>query len=210
MARKELVTRDDWKALYPTIPDQMSFEKTMVGHLAENPGDWAGAIDSLPKNLQMMFVHAYQSILFNKMLSRRMEHGLPLNLPTVGDIIVPLDANRNPLHEDPILTTAKNIDLVTRQVRAGRAYVTIALFGKRERPCRREMGGDRKVRHRRGRHQSRGLPLVPASTTAVLKEAGERSICPVRDLEFRPEEDGYTYSSRFQGQLCHNASCVSS
>jgi tRNA pseudouridine13 synthase len=193
MARKELVTRDDWKALYPTIPDQMSFEKTMVGHLAENPGDWAGAIDSLPKNLQMMFVHAYQSILFNKMLSRRMEHGLPLNLPTVGDIIVPLDANRNPLHEDPILTTAKNIDLVTRQVRAGRAYVTIALFGSESVLAEGEMGEiERSVIEEEGIKAEDFI--VPGLNHCSSKGSRREVICPVRDLEFRPEEDGYTVS----------------
>ncbi|MBR1452994.1 MAG: tRNA pseudouridine(13) synthase TruD, partial [Candidatus Methanomethylophilaceae archaeon] len=109
----------EWGEIRQTMPPAMAFERMMLSKLIENPDDWVGAIEILPANLQMMFVHAYQSLLFNEMLSRRMDAGLPLNMPVEGDIIIPLDANKIPQHENPILTTSKNIDLVTRQVRAG-------------------------------------------------------------------------------------------
>lgn len=136
----------EWAEIRQTMPPAMAFERMMLSKLIENPEDWVGAIEILPANLQMMFVHAYQSLLFNEMLSRRMDAGLPLNMPVEGDIIIPLDANKIPQHENPILTTSKNIDLVTRQVRAGRAFVTITLFGSDGELAEGEMGEiERKV-----------------------------------------------------------------
>ncbi|HPV83791.1 MAG TPA: tRNA pseudouridine(13) synthase TruD, partial [Nitrospira sp.] len=130
----------DWSSLLKEMPESMSFERIMVEHIISSPGDWAGAIDKLPKNLQMMFVHAYQSYLFNRMLSERMRRGLPLTKPILGDVVIPLDSNRNPQHENPVTTTPGNIDLVARQVRSGRAFVTISLFGSESKIPEGEMG----------------------------------------------------------------------
>ena len=126
--RTSLEGTDDWGAAAKVMPEQMSYEKTMAQMLAGG-GSWTDAIDALPANLQMMFVHAYQSYIFNEILSLRMDRGLPLNMPVVGDVVIPLDSNRNPQHENPVMTTSRNLDLVARQVRAGKAFVTGALFG---------------------------------------------------------------------------------
>ena len=127
--RKELTEREDWKNLLGLMPESLGFEKTMVGHLMNNPDDWAGSISVLPKNLQMMFVHAYQSYLFNIMLSKRMERGLPLNLPVEGDTVIPLTVDGIPDHDHPVIATSRNLDLVSHQVKTGRAFVSIVLFG---------------------------------------------------------------------------------
>ncbi len=76
-----------------------------------------------------MFVHAYQSYLFNLILSERIGRGLPLDRPVEGDVVIPTDADGNPSHEEPVLVTAKNIDLAERQIRLGRAFVTHVLYG---------------------------------------------------------------------------------
>ena len=47
-------------------------------------------LKELPKNLLTMFVYAYQSYLFNKILSERIKKNLPLNKAVVGDIILPI------------------------------------------------------------------------------------------------------------------------
>lgn len=192
-ARQELEGSDDWSGLYSSVPDQMGFEKTMVGYLAENPGDWRGAISVMPKNLQMMFVHAYQSYLFNIMLSKRMEAGMPLDMPTVGDIVVPLDANRIPLHENPVVTTAKNIDLVARQVRAGRAFITITLFGSESLLAEGEMGEiERKVIESAGL-ESRDF-IVPGLNHCNSKGSRREILCPMKDISWAADDEGYSVS----------------
>lgn len=192
-AREGLDGSDDWSAAYSSMPDQMSFEKTMVGHLAENPGDWIGAIGMMPKNLQMMFVHAYQSYLFNIMLSRRMESGMPLDAPTVGDIVVPLDANKIPLHENPVMTTEKNIDLVTRQVRAGRAFITITLFGSESMVAGGEMGEiELDVIGKEGLKAEDFV--VPGLNHCSSKGSRREILCPIKDLSYKTDDSGYAIS----------------
>ena len=189
--RKSLEGCTDWKSEMPGIPENMSFEKMMAGVLANDPEDWAGAITILPHNLQMMFVHAYQSYLFNEMLSRRMDAGLPLNMPVEGDIVIPLNADRIPDHENPVLTTSRNIDLVARQVRAGRAFVTITLFGSDGELAEGEMGEiERKViEEQKLHHEDFVIPQLPRCSS---KGNRREIICPLKKLDSVINDDGYT------------------
>ena len=83
------------------LPKMMGYEKILVEHLARKPEDYIGAISEMPNNLQMMFTHAYQSYLYNLIVSERMARGLPLNRPVVGDTVIPLDGDGVPMHEEP-------------------------------------------------------------------------------------------------------------
>ena len=191
--RKALSKENDWSSLLKDMPDSLSFEKIMVEHIVSSPDDWKGAIGKLPKNLQMMFVHAYQSYLFNKMLSGRMSKGLPLNRPAIGDIIIPLDTNKIPQHENPIVTTPGNIDLVARQVRSGRAFVTISLFGSESKISDGEMGEiERSVID--GERVSGKDFIVPDLPYCSSKGSRREILCPVADLSHRIVDEGYEMS----------------
>ncbi len=191
--RKALSETDDWASLLNAVPDSMGFEKIMVGHIADRPGDWRGAVAAMPTNLQMMFVHAYQSYLFNIMLSRRMERGLPLGRPVIGDVVVPLGPDMVPLHEQKIVATAGNIDLVERQVKLGRAFVTGCLFGSGSEFAEGEMGEiERSVIEENGlEKEDFVIPGLPHCSS----EGDRREIlCPVKDLTYKTDPDGYTVS----------------
>ncbi|MDD5111851.1 MAG: tRNA pseudouridine(13) synthase TruD [Candidatus Altiarchaeota archaeon] len=83
--RKELAETRDIKAALKNFPRNMGYELAMLNHLAARPGDYAGAIMALPLGLGKMFVHAYQSYVFNRSLSRYIEAGLAVErLPLVG------------------------------------------------------------------------------------------------------------------------------
>ena len=207
LKRKELETTDvsEWNTIFPTIPPAMAFEKMMVGVLVNEPENWTGAIEILPTNLQMMFVHACQSWLFNEMLSRRMDAGMPLNAPVEGDIIIPLDANRIPQHENPILTTSKNIDLVTRQIRAGRAFVTITLFGSDGELAEGEMGEiERKViEENRLTHEDF---IIPELSRCTSKGSRREILCPLKDIDSSFNDEGY--SLKFSLPKGNYATCL--
>ncbi|KAF0455062.1 tRNA pseudouridine synthase D [Gigaspora margarita] len=49
--------------------------------------DCAGAIISMPRNLRLMYVHAYQSYVWNKMVSERL-HIFGCERPAVGDLVI--------------------------------------------------------------------------------------------------------------------------
>ena len=76
----------------------MRYEKMIVRQLIKDSkkGElddkaYMNAIHALPKPLQRMFVHAYQSYLFNDVVSRRVEMGI--NKYIEGDIIIDNDEN---------------------------------------------------------------------------------------------------------------------
>ena len=191
--RKALSEEDDWSSLLKEMPDSLSFERIMVEHIISSPDDWKGAIEKLPKNLQMMFVHAYQSYLFNKMLSGRMSKGLPLNKPVIGDIVIPLDANRIPQHENPIVTTSGNIDLVARQVRSGRAFVTISLFGSESKISQGEMGEIEQSVIDEEKISGEDF-IVPDLPNCSSKGSRREVLCPVADLSHKVIDEGYEIS----------------
>jgi len=55
------------------FPESYRYEKTLLYHLTKNEGDYQGAIKRLPEGLQQLFVHAYQSWIFNRVLSNLLE-----------------------------------------------------------------------------------------------------------------------------------------
>ena len=204
--RRRLAHADgDYASILPDMPKTMGFEKVMAEHLARRPEDYRGAIAEMPSNLQMMFTHAYQSFLFNMMLSDRMEHGLPLNVPVEGDVVIPLDSNRVPVHENPIVTTSKNIDLVAKQVRTGRAFISITLFGSDSTFAEGEMGEiERKVvEDQRITEKDFMVIGLPHCTS---KGTRREIVCPVKDLECGFEDDHY--SVRFSLPKGNYATCL--
>jgi tRNA pseudouridine13 synthase len=67
-ARKRLSKDWDYLGALRYFPMSLRFERTMLGHLSNNENDYIGALRKLPKFLKIMFVHAYQSHLFNLFL----------------------------------------------------------------------------------------------------------------------------------------------
>ncbi len=128
-ARVQLEESGDYSEALRTFPDVMTFEKAMLNHLVKNPEDHVGALKQLPFNLLMMFVHGYQSYLFNRMLSERIRRGLSMNTPLEGDILMPLDLNGLPDEKRFIEVTSANLEKAGVQVANRLAVVTGVLFG---------------------------------------------------------------------------------
>ncbi len=129
-ARRRLQETRDFEEALHTFPSKLTFERTVIGYLVRNPGDYVGAIRVLPGNLQMMFVHAYQSYMFNRILSERLRRGMPLDRPLVGDVVLPADRNGLPDHDKYVPVTDQNLDLVQKHVRERKAFVSGVLFGQ--------------------------------------------------------------------------------
>lgn len=190
--RRSLEGTTDWAHAREVMPESMSFERVMAQALAEG-GSWRDAIAAMPSNLQMMFVHAYQSLLFNEMLSERMARGLPLNAPVEGDVVIPLAADGTPQHESPVLATASNIDLVARQVKLGRAFVTHALYGSETVLAEGEPGEiERSIIE--GEHLHPEDFVIPGLSKCSSKGGRREVLCPVKDLRADFAEGSYTMS----------------
>mgnify|MGYP002406522151 CR=1 FL=1 len=192
-ARRRLQEERDFEAALDYYPRIMTFERSMIGHLSRNPGDYAGAIATLPSNLQMMFVHAYQSFLFNRMLSERIRRGLPLHRPLVGDVVLPADRNGLPQHDGGVPVTDNNLDLVEKQVRQGRAFISGVLFGTESVLAEGEMGDiERSVIEQEG--LSGEDFMVPPLHQCSSKGTRRELLGTVRDFRYEAGEDSATFS----------------
>ncbi|NHJ05782.1 MAG: tRNA pseudouridine(13) synthase TruD [Candidatus Heimdallarchaeota archaeon] len=85
-ARKTLLDTNNYTKALDFFSKEMIFEKIILRHLIKQPNDYLGAFKLLPKNLQKMFIHSYQSYIWNSTLSKRIEFYGNL-LPHRDDII---------------------------------------------------------------------------------------------------------------------------
>ncbi|MFN7991926.1 MAG: tRNA pseudouridine(13) synthase TruD [Candidatus Micrarchaeia archaeon] len=74
-ARKALADSRDFDAALKTYPKHLRLERSIIAYLAKNPGSYANALRKLPRNILLLFIHAFQSDLFNRLLSSRIGEG---------------------------------------------------------------------------------------------------------------------------------------
>ncbi|MBN2111175.1 MAG: tRNA pseudouridine(13) synthase TruD [Methanosarcinaceae archaeon] len=127
---RELVwkTRDFAMGL-KTYPLHLRFERAMMHYLVENPGDFKGSFGVLSGNISRMFVHAYQSYHFNRMICQRIGKGLPLDAAVPGDIVCFRNNQGLPDVTRTQQVTEGNVDGMNNLVRRKRAFVTAPLIG---------------------------------------------------------------------------------
>ncbi len=85
-ARIELAKTGNYSRASNSFPAKYRYERAILHHLCRHPKDFVGAFQKLPRSLRYMFVHAYQSYLFNKIINKRIEEGIGLE-KTGGDIL---------------------------------------------------------------------------------------------------------------------------
>jgi tRNA pseudouridine13 synthase len=154
-AREFLAETRDWQAALERFPNGLGYERSMLHALVENggsdPADFRAALEELPSNLQRLFVHAAQSLAFNRIVSERMDRGLSLHEPVAGDTVCfadtdapdgvevsPGGAAASPVDGQGLFlpdtdrlqaVTAQRVASVTRHCERGRAFVTAPLVG---------------------------------------------------------------------------------
>ncbi|WP_099210175.1 tRNA pseudouridine(13) synthase TruD [Thermococcus henrietii] len=125
-ARKNFWETGDVDRALEEFPRFLRYERTLL-YTYKKTGSWKKAFLSLPLPIMRIFIHSYQSYLFNLYLSRRIEE-LPLNEPLVGDIIVQVKGGI-PYRDRTYRVTETNINFVREKVKRGEAMVSGPLFG---------------------------------------------------------------------------------
>ena len=123
--REEGITEEVIEA----CPDWMDFERRMATHLLEKPDDHVGAFRRLPNNLQLMTVHALQSVVFNRSLHARLQEGLPLATPVEGDMVGRVDERGQLEAKGCVTVQGRTADRIARNCTLGRLTVTGPLPG---------------------------------------------------------------------------------
>jgi tRNA pseudouridine13 synthase len=127
----------DWQAALEEYPRHLGYERAMLHRLAEGddtPEDFRAALETVPTNLQQLFVNAAQSYAFNCILSERLERGLPFGEPVAGDVVCFADSDAPaglslPDQDRTQRVTEARLPSVIRHCERGRAFVTAPLVG---------------------------------------------------------------------------------
>ncbi|MFA5125498.1 MAG: tRNA pseudouridine(13) synthase TruD [archaeon] len=87
-ARINLAKTKDYRQALKEFPFEARPEKAILNHLIRNPNDYAGAFQTLPRKIQYLFTHAFQSDIYNKILAERIkQYGEKALNPIEGDVI---------------------------------------------------------------------------------------------------------------------------
>ncbi|WP_324663231.1 tRNA pseudouridine(13) synthase TruD [Haloarcula sediminis] len=137
-ARAYVDETEDWQGALERLPRALGYERSMCHKLVDNggetPADFREAVETLPTNLQTLFVNAAQSYVFNRILSERLARGLPFDRPVEGDVVCFKDSEAPedlPLPDTDRIqrVTEKRLRTVERHCERGRAFVTAPLVG---------------------------------------------------------------------------------
>ncbi|PSP75286.1 tRNA pseudouridine(13) synthase TruD [Halobacteriales archaeon QS_1_68_20] len=139
----------DWQGALDRFPDRLGYERSMLHRLVErggeDPEDFRAALETVPWNLQRLFVNAAQSYAFNRILSERLRRGLPFDRPVEGDVVAFADREAPdgltlPDTDRLQRATGARVDSMTRHCERGRAFVTAPLVGTETEPAEGEPG----------------------------------------------------------------------
>ena len=125
-AARQFYDDGELEEAYESMPSGMRYEKMMLRELMKqqrkkgelDEKSYKIALESLPKPLKRMFVHAYQSYLFNKAVSERTKLGI--NKYIDGDIII--DNEEHLVHEF-------DINDINNRIKAFEVHPTAPLYG---------------------------------------------------------------------------------
>lgn len=109
--------------LLEIIPTRLGYEREMLSHLAKRPDDYVGAFLALPRNLQLMTIHALQSEAFNRYTLARIEAELPLASPVLGDYVAPLNEKGSADLDRKIQVDERTLPRISRNCQKGRLAV---------------------------------------------------------------------------------------
>lgn len=134
-ARTYIEETEDWAGGLERMPTHLRHERALLHALVdseETDNRFRQAFSALQTNLQHLFVHAAQSYLFNRIVSRRLEEGLPFTEAVEGDVIC-FGTEQNDLFVlDPDTAqpvTGDRLQTVNRHLDRGRARITAPLIG---------------------------------------------------------------------------------
>jgi tRNA pseudouridine13 synthase len=112
----------------------------MLKYLTKRPDDFAGSFRTLPLKLRELFIQAYESYLFNKLLSRRIAQGLQLNKAEVGDYVVAIEHSGLPSPTIFKTVTLEKRPEINDSIRYGKMRLAIPLIGFKHRPSQGVQG----------------------------------------------------------------------
>ncbi|MFW9841379.1 MAG: tRNA pseudouridine(13) synthase TruD, partial [Candidatus Thorarchaeota archaeon] len=111
-----------------SFPMELNYEKDVMRHLINRPGEFEKAILKIPPRVLTLLVHAFQSYIFNRLISKRARVGMSIDLPKVGDFIIKLDEAHSG-RDSWLFVTDSSLEERERQVKTGQYGVACTVPG---------------------------------------------------------------------------------
>ncbi len=127
-ARRAYAASHDAVRALAEFPPHYRFERQMLDHLARGQPP-ERALRALSRELRMLFVHAFQALLFNRWVSRRFAMGVSLTAPVEGDHLLRVARDGTVPSLDPIPVSADNLPEARELVQRSRARLAGPLVG---------------------------------------------------------------------------------
>lgn len=163
------------------FPLRLNFERSLLGYIKEK-GDYDGAFSAFPKNLGMLFVHAYQSYLFNRILSARLNETGNLLKASPGDIACAVDQYSNPVSDEEIKVNSFNTEKINRMAIEGKIRITAPLFGSESKFTRSFQG---EIEREIFEEEGLDFTMFRVGGYPELSSKGTRRIIAARPLDFQ-------------------------
>jgi tRNA pseudouridine13 synthase len=127
-ARKAFQEGEDLEDVYRLFPQRLIYERKILERLMKTSNDYVCSFRVLPINLRRLFLNAYQSYLFNKILSLRIKEDLPLNKVVEGDWVLRSHSDEG---KTKLITKASKGDLkrLNNLISEGKASLALPIFG---------------------------------------------------------------------------------
>tara|TARA_B100001250_G_scaffold211082_1_gene181127 strand:+ start:767 stop:2065 length:1299 start_codon:yes stop_codon:yes gene_type:complete len=188
-ARQKLDDTRNLETALKEYPRSMLFERQMIGYLSRKKDDYIGALRQLPENLSKMFVHAYQSSIFNQTVDMRLKMGEKLHVPLIGDNVIPIDNYGGPDQRRVIEVTEFNQNKLKRRCKEGKAWVVGLLPGLESKYTKGLQGDlEKKIMNKEKiSFKDYRIKEIPNFTSLGMY----RPLCQkINDLEWSIEENG--------------------
>lgn len=118
----------DYKKGIKEFPEHLQFERALMSELISGKS-YEDAFDSLPRSLRIMFVHAFQSYIFNEILEERKKYvSTPIEI-IEGDLVSPIDEYYNITEGKKIEATAFNLQRLNKLSVEGMVVPLAPLIG---------------------------------------------------------------------------------
>jgi tRNA pseudouridine13 synthase len=110
------------------LPKDLNYERKVLLELIKHPGEYERALQRVSPRILTLMVHAYQSFLFNRLLSQRVATGLSMVQPKPGDFLIELDTAHSG-RDSWLYVTEKSLEVRIKQAEEGKYGLALPVPG---------------------------------------------------------------------------------